>query len=137
MSQRLAERFYTLVFRKNVDFIEVLSGLLMFGWGFQLLLPWSTFSTSPGYMAMSLIAPEPVWGGVLIWVGFTQIGSYLLQHWRVRLASTLGAAMIWAFLAVLFVISNPYGTSIVMYPGVAIFTGWTFLRVFMAGPGDD
>lgn len=137
LTQRVVSRLYVLLFRRDFDFIEVLSGLLMLGWGAQLLLPWETFSTSPAYAAMAALMPEPVWGGLLTWIGFTQVGAYLLDHWRVRLASALGASMAWTFLGVAFGYANLTGTGVVVYPWLALVTAWVFWRILQAGPADD
>lgn len=137
MVQRVAQRAYALIFLRDADFVEVSSGLLMFGWGLQLMLPWSTFTSAIGYQAMSALAPEAAWGGLLLWVGFTQVGSYLLNHWRVRIASSLGAVMLWAFLGVLFGLSNPQGTGIVVYPFLAATTAWVFWRNVVRGPSGE
>lgn len=135
MAQRVAARFYALIFVRDPDFVEVASGVLMFAWGLQLLMPWGTFTSAPGYRAMAALAPEAIWGGVLIWIGFTQVGAYLMDHWRVRLASSLGAVMVWVFLGVLFGVTNPYGTGIIVYPFLSLMTAWVFWRVLTGRRG--
>lgn len=127
--QRLSERAYQLIVRRDVDLIEIASGVLMLGWGLQLLMPWETFRTAPGYAAMSVLMPETAWGLILGWIGFTQVGAYLLDHWRVRLLSALGACVAWTFLGVLFGYSNPQGTGIIIYPFLALIAALVFWRV--------
>lgn len=134
LAQRLADRLYVLIVRRDPDFPEVLSGVVMLLWGVQLVLPWDTFTTGLGYAAMAELLPEPVWGLVLAWIGVTQVGSYLLDQWRVRLASSLGALMAWTFLTVLFGASNPVGTGVIVYGGFAGMSAWVFWRVLIAGP---
>lgn len=131
--QRLSARLYTLIFVRDPDFVEVAAGLLMFAWGLQLLAPWGTFTSATGYRAMAALAPEAVWGGMLAWIGITQVGSYLFDHWRVRVASALGACMAWTFLGVLFGITNPYGTGIIVYPFLAAMCAWVFWRTLTGG----
>ena len=133
IGQRIRDRLFLLIVRRDVDFVEVASGLLMLGWGVQLLMPWSTFQTGIGYAVLAQIAPEWVWGGLLAWVGFTQVGSYLLQHRRVRLASSLGACMVWTFLSVAFGVGNPHGTGIVIYPFLATVSALVFWRNLTGG----
>lgn len=135
--QRLTERAWLLIVRRDVDLIEIASGVLMLGWGVQLLMPWDTFHTGIGYMVLSQLMPELAWGVLLSWAGFTQIGAYLLNQWRVRLASSLGACMAWAFLAVAFGVSNPYGTGIIVYPFLALVSALVFWRVLTHRTGDE
>ena len=137
LRQRLSERAWLLIVRRDVDLVEIASGLLMLGWAAQLLMPWNTFSTAPGYAAMAAIMPEAAWGLVLGWIGFTQVGAYLLNQWRIRLAASLGACMVWTFLGVLFGYSNPQGTGIVVYPFLALITALVFWRVFTRRLSDD
>lgn len=129
MSQRLQERAWQLIVRRDIDLLEITFGLLMTGWGIQLLMPWSTFSTSISYRALAQIMPEWAWGALLTWVGITKIGAYLLNHRRVRMAATLGAVMIWTFLSVVFGAANPYGTGIVVYPVLAFVSALIFWRL--------
>lgn len=114
--QRLSERLYLLIVRRDVDYVEVTSGVLMLGWGIQLLMPWETFRTGIGY-------------AVLTWLGFTKIGAYLLDQWRVRLAASLGGCMVWTFLSVAFGVSNPYGTGIIVYPFLTAISALLFWRI--------
>lgn len=133
VSQRIRDRLYLLIVHRDTDFVEVASGLMMLGWGIQLLMPWDTFRTGIGYSALAMIAPEPAWGGLLAWCGFTQVGSYLLQHRRVRKASSLGAVMIWTFLSVAFGYGNPHGTAIVVYPFLATLSALVYWRNRISG----
>jgi hypothetical protein len=129
MLQRMSERAWLLIVRRDVDLIEIASGVLMLGWGLQLLMPWNTFTTSASYAAMGAIMPEFAWGAMLAWVGLTQVGAYLLDQWRIRLASTLGSCMAWTFLGVLFGVANPQGTGIVVYPFLALVSALVFWRI--------
>lgn len=129
MAHRIADRAWHLIVRRDIDLLEITFGLLMLGWGVQLLMPWDTFRTSVSYQALGHIMPEWAWGGLLAWVGATKIGAYLLDQRRVRLAATLGACMIWTFLAVVFGIANPYGTGIVVYPVLAFTSALIFWRL--------
>ncbi len=127
--QRLAERAWLLIVRRDVDLVEIASGILMLGWGVQLLLPWETFRTGVGYAVLAQLAPETAWGLLMAWCGFTQIGAYLMEQWRVRLAASLGACMAWSFLSMAFGFSNPYGTGIIVYPFLALISALVFWRV--------
>lgn len=129
MLQRLADRWWSLIVQRDVDLLEVSSGVLLLGWGAQLLLPWNTFATSGGYAVLALIMPEWLWGFLMAWLGVTKIGSYLLDQWRVRLLTSLCGCMVWVFLSVAFGMANPAGTGIIVYPFLAINSALIFWRV--------
>lgn len=127
--QRLSERIWLLIVRRDIDLLEITYGVMMVGWGIQLLLPWETFRSSPGYAILAAIMPESYWGFLLTWVGAMKVGAYLLNQWRARLAATLIAVMIWTFLSVAFGFANPYGTGIVIYPTLAFTSAIVFWRL--------
>lgn len=129
MIQRLAERLYLLIARRDIDLLEITYGVLLIGWGVQLLMPWDTFRTGVGYTVLAQLMPESAWGLVLAWIGFTQVGAYMLDHWRVRLIATLFAVMVWTFLSVAFGVANPYGTGVIVYPTLAFTSAIVFWRL--------
>jgi hypothetical protein len=137
MSQRAFERLWQLIVHRDVDLIEVSSGMLFLGWGIQLLLPWSTFGSSSGYVVLAQLMSEPVWGTLLLWLGITKIGSYLLNQRRVRLAGSLVGSMTWAFFSVAFGVANPAGTGIVVYPFLSLLSALIFWRVFTHRERDE
>lgn len=126
--QRIAQRVDELLWRKDFEFCEAMSGMVALGWGLVLAMPWETFDTSASFEAMSIL-PEWLWAGTMLWLGITQLGALVLDHRRPRRWSALGATAVWAFLAVGFAISNPYGTGIVVYPCLSAAAGWAYLRI--------
>lgn len=92
LRQSLSARISELLWRRDFEFCEVISGGALLAFALVLLMPWSTFGTGLAYAAMASLAPEPVWGLLCGWTGFTQVGALLLDQWRVRRASALGAA---------------------------------------------
>lgn len=129
LRQRLAARAWLLIVKRDVDLLELSYGVLMLGWGLQLLMPWDTFRSSIGYQVLAQIMPEGAWGLLLACVGAIKIGAYLLDLWSWRLGATLGAVMIWTFLAVAFGLANPYGTAVVVYPVLAFTSALVFWRL--------
>lgn len=120
----------TLPFVGSQATLDALFANTATGWGLQLLMPWNTFGTGIGYRALAQLMPEWAWGALLVWVGLTKIGSYLVDHYRVRMAATLGATMIWTFLSVAFGVGNPYGTGVVVYPVLAFVSALIFWRLW-------
>lgn len=132
---RVRERAWLLIFERDLELLEVAYGLMMLGWGVQLLLPWDTFRTGLGYAVLAHLAPEWVWGALMFWIGVTKIGAYFLDHLRVRAAVTIGAVMMWTFLSVAFGLSNPAGTGIVVYPVLAFTSALIFWRLMRRRSG--
>lgn len=133
LRQKMLDRAWQLIVKREVDLLEVAYGVLMLGWGVQLILPWETFASAPGYRVLAQVMPEVAWGVLLIWVGVTKIGAYLLDQRRVRMMATIGAMMIWTFLSVAFGWANPYGTGIVVYPTLAFTSAVIFWRLYTNG----
>lgn len=68
--------------------IEFAVGVAMAGFGAVLLAPKDTFAISPSYDLLASIAPEVVWGGViLLFGGFATWASYcddlILRRWAI------------------------------------------------------
>lgn len=135
--QRVADRAYRLIVERDVDLIEVASGLLFLGWGIQLLLPWQTFASSGGYAVLAAVLPENAWGTLLALLGVLKIGAYLLAKHRARLAGSLVGSMTWAFFSVAFGVANPAGTGIVVYPFLAVLSALIFWRVLTHRERDE
>lgn len=129
LRQRLGARISELLWRRDFEFCEVISGGAMVAFALVLLMPWSTFGTGLAYAAMAALAPEWAWGGFCFWVGFTQLGALLLDQRRVRMAAALGACMLWAFTAFTLGWANPYGASVGIFPWFALASAWAYLRI--------
>lgn len=132
--QMMADRLYQLVFVRDIDFVEILMGLLLIGWGVQLLLPWDTFRGSPSFAALVSIWPheEWAWGVVFLVIGMLKVGAYLSGHLLFRVAASLITSSAWAFIAGTFGWANPSGTGVVMYTGVSLASTWVFWRLLLS-----
>jgi hypothetical protein len=138
MVSRLVDRLDVLLNRKDFEFCELISGVMMLAWGVWLLMPWATFASSKGFAGMALIGslggywsvnPEIPWGILLAWIGITEIGALVLDQYRVRFLSAVGASMAWTFMSVTFAVSNPQGTGVIIYPGLALVAAWAAWRI--------
>lgn len=114
-------RAYSEVFRKaNPVPAEMMFAGISTLWGTWLLFPWwDTFSSSPSFVMMGKLAPEPVWGLALVIGG---IGHYLALYrnsllWRYR--ASLYGYFLWAFITLTFMYANLRATSTPIYGTVA------------------
>jgi hypothetical protein len=126
---RIIERAWLLIVRRDVDLVEIYSGLLMLGWGIQLLLPWDTFTTAQSYQAMAVLFTEESWGVLLGTVGLLQLGAYIFNTIKLRLVASVAACMIWSFIGALFGISNIQGVGWIVYVFLAMVCALVFWRI--------
>lgn len=107
---------------------EFSGGLLKVLVGAWLLMPWSTFASSPTFETVEVI-PEWAWGSLLVTTG---IGHWLALRngsvrWR-RLACLIGFVFWFAF-GTTFWIANPRGFAVVVYGLLAAQQGWAYVRL--------
>lgn len=133
MAQRMAERFYQLVFKREIDFPEVVMGLAIALWGVQLLLPWETFTAAASFGVLRAVWPhtETGWGVMFLAFGLFNIAAYFSGHLYARILASLFVSSAWAFIAGAFGYVNPSGTGVVIYAVVSVTSTWVFLRLLM------
>lgn len=127
-------RLIEVILKKDFEFSELLSGLVLIGWSIVLLMPWNTFESAHSFDAMAALLPESMWGLLLGWVGVTQVGALALSQYRVRLVSSLIACCTWVFIGIVIGWSNPQGLWIAIYPQLAASAAWSFWRLAREGP---
>ena len=129
MALKLTERLDEILWRKDFEFCEVVSGLAALGWGIWLAFPWDTFSSTASFRVMDALMPEPLWAAVMLWIGITQLGALYLDHRKPRRWSALGAVAAWAFIAVMLGSANWRGTGVIVYPVLTLCAAWAYLRL--------
>lgn len=85
-------------------------------WGFWVGNPWwDVFPSSPTFQTMGQVAPEWVWGLVVVGVGIGQLIALYNDSTRWRYRISASAFLVWAFVTWLFLISNFSSTATVTY----------------------
>lgn len=125
---RAAGRIYR-VLRRNFEFAEVWIGLLSLALGLFLLLPFDSLETTPAFRLMNNLAPEWAWGIWLLASGIAQIGGLAINQRRLRMIAGLSSFFLWLFISLLLVLANPRAPAVIIYPGLALAAGWSFLRI--------
>lgn len=89
-------------------------------WGFLLLLPFATFSSSPVYVAMSAFMSESAWGVYAVFAALA--GFYGLGKGYAFWFAASGAMQIvlWVMVGVSLMIANPITTGGPVYIGLAL-----------------
>lgn len=83
-----------------------LAGCLVI-WGVLLLIPTNTFANGHAYQAMADLAPEEVWGVVMLTLGCGQLLGFVLAHYgyrsdRLHRVALLAEAALFGFMAMMF-----------------------------------
>src|SRR4051794_8161211 len=114
MRERIASFHKELMYTFAPEPIEVLLGTMATLWGFWLVLPFDTFASSPAFGVMAQLAPEMLWGGVILTIGLMQLFMVVVRriiperpcYSERRLLVSLSAT-VWIFIAVMFIQVNP------------------------------
>lgn len=113
----------------NIEPLELFLAITTTLWGFFLLLPFNTFSTSGSFNILGSIAPEFGWGMFVFIGGLLHVISISRNdiYWRRDLNMIL--YLVWLFFAINFIQANPYGTGTIIYPMIFIGKAWVYLRI--------
>lgn len=133
LAQRLTARLKVLLTKKDFEFLELLGGSIGTSWGLWLLMPWPTFAAARSFDAMREMAPEWLWGLVILLAGAAQLVGLLLDHWRGRRAGALALAAIWMFIGTMIGIASPTSTGVVVYPWLSLASLWAYWRMRLVG----
>lgn len=118
-----------LIYHEDTLFIEWNQSLLSMLWGCWLLAPWLTFGSSKSFALMAELAPEWVWGGLLIGAGSIQCWGLLRHQRNVRRSGVILGFALWVVVASLLIGANWQAASTITYPWVAINYAWTYWRL--------
>lgn len=127
--QRQAARLEELLWRKDFEFCEIISGLAALSWGIALSMPWNSFGTSPAFAMFHQYVPEWFMALLMISLGLLQLVGLFFEWYRARRWSCQLATGIWAGISVSLAMGNPWGTAVAMYPIFVIVSGWAFMRI--------
>lgn len=121
-----------VLLRRDIELVELLSGLGLLLWGLWLANPWtSVFAGTRAYALMSDVAPEWVWGSVYVLVGAAQYGTLLTGHIRLRQSGCMAALAAWAVITYIVGRGNPTSTGIVIYGLLALSNVLLLMRLEM------
>lgn len=104
--------------------LELLGALWAITWGVWVGNPiWDVFPSSPTFRVLGLVAPESVWGIIVAGVGSAALLAVYVDNllWRYRVSAA--AFLLWSFITLLFIISNPSSTATITYGMMAIMSG--------------
>ena len=95
------------------------SAIMKMGWGLWLLIPFfDTFESGKVFMIMQKIAPESVWGIVI--VSIAALHFYYLRYRKFYLVSKLLSAGIWICIATAFALANINSPGSITFVSIAV-----------------
>lgn len=119
------------------DFVIVILGLMSLTMGLWLILPASTFASSPTYDVLASTAPEWVWGALMLIPGSLKVYGTFARKWAVAKTGCWWGFLAWLFFAFSFFQANPSNPVAAILFWKAILNGWFILHISDAEGGQD
>lgn len=101
-------------------------------YGVWLLLPMSSFGTTPAFAGLRQIASEEIWGAVIALSGLLKLAAIWRGGTRPRELALGWLMLLWAFLAWSAVLSNLGSTAVPTYALAALGSGFCYVRLSRA-----
>ena len=129
--QQLLIRLHHLLFIKDIEMLEVQTGLASFGFGMWLTLSaifnWGMLR-NPAWATMRNLMPEGAWGVVYALVGLAVLIAVLLNHHYGRMAATFMSTIGFIFALTMLAMTNLYTTGTPIYTVLTLSAAWSFWR---------
>lgn len=110
--------------------MELIGGGTKVLMGCWLLMPWTSFTSSPTFATVSIF-PEWAWGIFLLIVGMLHLAALRADHrvWRQRAAFV--GFLVWCSFGTVFVWANPPAIGWIMFMSVGLAQMWASIRLGM------
>lgn len=109
--------------------VEFFGGMFGVLWGGWLLNPYEATFSMQAYSRLAEMAPEWVWGGIMLALSLWQWVA-LFTGLRSRYVASLLLLFAWSAVAGAFIAGHePRLLASVLYPGFAAMQAWAFLRL--------
>lgn len=127
--QRARSAWWSLILAEHdTEPAELSGGLMKVAIGFWLLLPWSTFESSPTFAVFSIL-PEWVWGCSLLALGLAHLLSLRSGNIDRRRHGAMVGYLVWFSFAVVFVATNPPAIGWIAFLIAGLAQLWCSLRL--------
>lgn len=128
---RPIRRLRRLLLDYNFEFAEFQVGLAALLWGSWLILPfWNTFESSNSFHVLRDSGIEESWWGLgIALVGALQLIGLIWEHRSIRRFASFALVLVWLFISLMFILSNPAATATVIYPLFALSSAWAHWRI--------
>lgn len=98
-------------------------------WGLWLLGAWDTFASTPAFRVVTNIAPEWVWGTMIVIAGASLFVGLCYANVPVRKWSLLLLCLLWLAVWAGLLMGNWRGTSTIVYLHLAVLSALLYLRL--------
>lgn len=110
-------------------FNELAIGNFAIIWGVTILLPEVAFTQVSAYRFLLAIAPEMVWGLLLLAIGVIQAYLSSTAYTKARLYVAYLAVVVWLFLTMLSLVNNVYGAGWIFHALLLCLALWVAARL--------
>lgn len=118
-----------MIFKYDWDIVEIEGAIFKIVWGIWLLLPFETFDGQEVYTALKSIAPETLWGALVLGLGLGHLIAIAYGTAKWRRHFILAACMFWIFISVTFSISRIGSALIPLTIVITFFLSINYLRL--------
>lgn len=135
--ERLISNVIDLIFRRDFNIVEVLSGMIAsVSWGIILIFGPNTFSMSPSYRALADVfhGNDLPCGILFLLFGLFQLGSYFGQWHKCRVVASQMGILGWTFIGSMLLYANPLSTGWFVYLSIAAGNVWIRWRLDALNP---
>jgi hypothetical protein len=121
---------WLLSFEQDLDLL--LGGLLSVVWGLWLMSPfWNTYNAAFFFAAFAALGPPWIFGGAAVLLGTAKIYSTIRQVQPLLRCTAFALVMQWITVSILVFLGDPTNTAMVVYPFLATWNAWLWLRIKM------
>ncbi len=115
--------------RRRSDLGAFLSAYAV-AWGGWLLLPMQTFTETPVYATMAVLAPEWVWGILVAGLGLVSLTARHYRWRRVKLVVRLGLGLLFTAMALASLLSSLSSVGGLTFASFAAGNYWLSIRLW-------
>lgn len=108
--------------------VELIGGGTKVLMGCWLLLPWTSFTSSPTFATISVL-PEWVWGLFLLCLGVFHLGALHSGKRGWRQGAAFVGFLVWCSFGTVFVWANPPAIGWIMFMSVGLAQMWASIRL--------
>ena len=129
MGKRLIQRMIKTILFTNTRPLETVVAVQSLLWGGWLLIPQSTFATSPAYAILAKVASEGVWGACVMVVGMAQFVAVHVNIHKWRKYVSYVSLSLWLFVDVAFWLSQSWSTASATYLVFVLMGMWSLISL--------
>ena len=110
--------------------LELVSAITLVIWGAWVGCPFfNAFQTSDTFHLMEKIAPEQVWGIVILLIGITKLIIMNTKYIKLRIAMSILIMFTFALLTTVYALGNWMSTAAPIYVALTILSWFSYMEI--------